>query len=392
MAEETVTTTAEETTDTGSQSAAPKFKIGTSGTHATQGNSVTLDNPPPPASTAETATPEQDEEAPNKSGSAAEPGTGEPPKTRSAKFGATPQADSNEPSPATPPADATTPPNMEEVLKAQGFDENFIKLAKVYKEEGNISRYVTAMSTDFGKMPSEEIHRLNIQREYPNATPEQLELLYESEVKDRFKLDPEKYDPEGIDSKAARVKMEMEAQKLRDKFTQDNEALKLPTRDTQAEIQQQQQAATQRAQAAVDELLGHDFSKSVLTDKKIVLKGLSIKDESGKVTSEIPDFTMELEDPEIIKGVITEPGKLAQFTKGADGKPDPEVLWQMGLFVTNRQAYNQALINYGKMLGKEELVENAYNAPRSTGTQGTPGKESLNEAFANRGKSGKNGG
>lgn len=392
MAEEIETPEVETVQETAAPASAQKFKIGASGTHATQGKTnVTMDTPPPPASTAETAKTEQEEQA-TETGSAADTGTGETPKPRSAKIGTKPQESSNASHDATPPADAIPPPTMEEILKAQGFDENFVKLAKVYKEEGNLSRYVTAMSTDFGKMPAEEIHRLNIQRDYPNATPEQLELLYESEVKGRFKLDPEAYDPESTEAKAARVKMEMEANKLRTKFTEENENLKLPNRDSQAEAQQAQQAVVQQRQAAVDELLNHDFSKSVLTDKKIVLKGLSMKDESGKVISDIPDFTMELEDPDIIRGVITEPGKLKQFTTGADGKTDPDALWQMGLFVSNRTAFMQSLINYGKMLGKEELVEKAYNPPRHNGSQAGPAKESLNEAFVNRGKTGKQGG
>jgi hypothetical protein len=45
------------------------------------------------------------------------------------------------------------------------------------------------------------------------------------------------------------------------------------------------------------------------------------------------------------------------------------------------------------MLGKEEYVEEKYNAPRpGSGAAASPGKESLNEAFAKRGTTGKHGG
>lgn len=373
--------------------AEPKFKIVSQGTHSTLGASETTDTPPSSSGPAEPANPGTEKTATDDT-PPAEQTTGEPPKVYAAKIGGKPQATSNEIPPATaqPTATtATTPPSLEEILKGQGFDEQFINLAKVYKQEGNISRYAQAMSTDFTKMPAEDVHRINIQREYPEATPDQLELLFE-EVRDKYKLDPDKFDLDSKEAKAGLVRMEMDAKKLRDKFTQENESLKLPSRDVTAEVQQQQQEAAQKRQEAHVALLNHPLSKSILTDKKMVLRDLSIKDETGKVVSQIPDFTMELEDPNEVRDFLTNPDVYKKYMVGADGKPDPDAHWQLGLFATNRIAYNQAMINYGKMLGKEELVEGASNPPRQTGTPASPVKESLNEAFGKRGVNGKQGG
>lgn len=377
--------------DTPAAAAEPKFKIVSQGTHSTLGVGETNDTPDNPSGPAEPANPGKETTALTDTFPATST-TGEPPKVRSAKIGSTPQATTNEPAPTTTPAATQTAPStMEEQLKALGFDENFVNLAKVYQQEGNISRYAQAMSTDFTKMPAEEVHRMNLQREYPEATPDQLELLFE-EVRDKYKLDPEKFDPDSKETKAALTRMEMDANKLRQKFTKENESYKLPTRDVAADTQRQQQEAAQKRQEAHDALLNHPLSQSILTDKKMVLKDLSIKDETGKVVSQIPDFTMELEDPNEVKEFLTNPVVYNKHMVGSDGKPDPDAHWDLGLFATNRVAYKQALINYGKMLGKEELLETSYNPPKPAGTPASPVKESLGQAFANRGVSGKHGG
>lgn len=377
--------------------AEPQFKIIASGTHATQAaGGITTDPQTPAPGPAEPATPATEPgstELPP--ASPTDKGTGEPPKAHSVKLGSSkPQGTTNEPPPATPPA-ASAPPqpqSWEENLKAQGFDEQFINLAKVYKQEGNISRYAEAMSTDFTKMPDEQIHRLNLQREYPEATPDQLDILFESEVKAKYKLDPETFDPESTEAKAARLKMQMDAKKLRSKFTTENEGYKLPSRDVAAEHQQQQQAEADKKQQIRNALFDAQYSKSVLNDKKVVLTNLSIKDDNGKVTSAIPDFTMELADPNEIQDFLTDPQAYKKHMTDAQGNLDPEAHWQVATFATNRSGYNQALINYGKMLGKEELLEEKHNPPARTGTPASAANESLNDAFGSRGKHGKNGG
>lgn len=311
----------------------------------------------------------------------AEPGTGEPPSTP-----ATP-ATPNEPTAATPPASdppppvtPAAPPTEEEQLKALGYDEQFIVIAKQYKADGNINRYVQAASVDFSKMSPEQLLRVDLQRQYPGATTDQLDLLFETEVKDKYKLDPDLFPPDGKDAKAAALKMKFDADNLRTKFTQENEAYKLPSRDLQAEAQTQQQAAIQQAQERNNAFLNHDFSKSVTASKKLVFD----------LGQGVPAFNYKI-NPTEVAGLVTNPQQLAQYLSDGKGNTDPEAAWQMAAFLRDRKGFVQAMINYGKTLGKDEVIEEKSNPPRQTGNPASPSRESLGQAFATRGTHGKAG-
>lgn len=349
-----------------------EFKIIASGTPATGiGVAPSDDGPAEPA----TAQPPIDTPAAD-----ALPGNGEPPITPAAN--ATPPKD---PAPGTtPPASeppATAPPTVEDALKAMGFDEQFINLAKQYQADGNINRYVQAASVDYSTMSPEQILRADLQQQYPGVTAEQLDLLFETEVKDKYKLDPDLYPPDGKDAKAAAIKMKMDTDKLRAKFLADSAAYKLPSRDLQAEAQQQQQLATQQAEARNTAFLNQEYSKSVMTGKKIVFKDLG---------PGVPDFNLELDDPAEVAGILTNPKTVTKYLADAQGNADPEAVFQVGAFIKDRKGFIQKWINYGRTLGKDEFIEEKHNPPRS-GTPASPAKETLNQAFVVRGKNGKGG-
>lgn len=378
--------------------AEPKFKIGASGTHATQAaGGITMDTPPPVSGSAESATPSVSE--PAKPAPETTPPTeasnGLPPKAAPATTETTPPPTSAKPAgDATPPAqtEPAKPITWRESLKAEGFSEDFIKLAEVYKQEGNISRYAQAMNTDYSKMAPEDIHKLNIQKQYPEASKEDLDILYQTEVVDRYKLDADTYAPDSAEAKAGKLKMTMEAKKLRDQFAVENEQLKLPTKDINAEFQQQQEAAQQQRKQKQEAFIADPYTQTFLKDKKVVFNNLSIKDETGKVTAVIPDFIMDVDDPAEIQGILTDPAIAAKYLTDGKGNAIPGVNIPISVFAKNPTRFVQSLINYGKMLGKEEYVEDKHNPPKPAGTIASPAKESLNEAFGNRGKSGTHGG
>lgn len=346
------------------------FKIINSGTPATGVGILPDDGPAEPATSEPPAdTPPTD------------PGTGEPPKTPE------PPAPPKEPSTATPPASeppkTETPaatPTEEEQLKALGYDEQFIAIAKQYKADGNINRYVHAASVDYSKMSPEQILRIDLQRQYPAATAEQLDLLYDTEVKGKYKLDADLYPPDGKDAQAAALKMKFDADAIRAKLIQENDAFKLPVRDLQAEAQAAQQQAVQQATERNNTFLNHDFSKSVMTGKKLVF-------DAG---DGVPAFNYEI-NPAEIAGLVTNPKELAKYLSDGNGGTDPEAAWQMAAFLRDRKSFIQALINHGKNLGRDALIEEKSGPPKQAGNPGSPSKESLGQAFANRGVHGKGG-
>lgn len=357
-----------------------EFKIIASGTPATGIGVNTPENEPAEPATAQTS---EDNTEPTDPPT----GNGEPPKTPA---GAVAEPPKETPVPgATPPASEPSkpepapaaPPKMEDALKAMGFDEQFIHLAKQYQADGNINRYVQAASVDYSTMSPEQILRVDLQKQYPGATAEELDLLFDAEVKDKYKLDADLYPPDGKDAKAAAIKMKMDADKIRAQLVRENEAFKLPSRDLQAELQQQQQAAAQQAQARNETFLSQPYSKSVIADKKIVFKGLG---------PGIPDFNLELDDPQEVAGILTDPKVVSKYLSDGKGNTDPEAAFQVSAFMRDRIGFIQKWINYGKTLGKDELIEEKHNPPRS-GTPAAPAKETLAEAIANRGRHGRGG-
>lgn len=364
----------------------PEFKIISSGTHATQAaGGVTLDAPPEPEKApAETAKPAEkvpESTTTTETNPAADGNAEQAKPNTTAKLAsstpATPATTATEKTPAQPAAQT-----WEDILKANGFDESFLDLAKSYKAEGNIDRYVQAKSTDFSKMTPEQVLRVALQREYPAATPEQLESLYDSEVMEKYKLDPDTYSADSKEAKAGRIKMEMDALKLRNQFTADAEKLKLPSRDLVAEQAKQQEQFEQSRLKDIEDFMSLDYSKSVMTDKRISLKDLG---------PGIPDFHIELDNPEMVRDILFKPGEYSKYSRDAQGNPDSEAQFQGAAFMYNRKEFVKALINYGKSLGKEEYVEEKFNPPGPKGTAAVSTAKSLQEAFAANGKSGKAG-
>lgn len=367
--------------------AKPEFKILSSGTHSEMApNGVTWDAPPEPAAAnaepAKQAAPaSSDAPAATKS---TETGNAEPAKpTPSAKLGSSNPQDAPATT-ATEDKPAPLPPQKwDEVLKAQGFDEKFIDLAKFYQKEGKLDKYLEATTTDYGKMSNEQIHRINLQRENPKATPEQLESLYEIDVVEKYKLDPDTYTPDGKEAKAAKVKMELDADKLRNRFTEDGKQFTLPSRDVVADQAQQAEQARQSRDKDIEDFMGQPYSKSVMTDKKLTLSGLG---------AGIPDFHIEIEKPETLKDILFNPGVYGQYTRDKDGNPDAQAQLQIAAFAHNRIGFIQALIGYGKSLGKEEYVEEKFNPPGAKGTAAAPATKTIKEAFgAAASKNGRNG-
>jgi hypothetical protein len=286
----------------------------------------------------------------------------------------------------TTPIEVTPLPSPEptkswkDSLKDEGFDEKFITVAEHFKAEGTLKPYLEALTTDVGKMSEEQVLRYSLQKTYPKATPEELELLYETDVKDKYKLDEEKYLPETVEAKAGRAKMRMDVENLRTKITEDLNKFTLPSFDREAETKRQQEALQTQQKAKVDSFYNDDYVKTVIKDKKVVI---------GNLGSGVPDFNMVLKDPSEITGILTDTVKGAKAITDEKGNISTRKQMLIGTFASDIDGYNQQLINYGKSLGREELIEEKHNPPKPKGTEATLPKETLKEAIANRGIAGR---
>ena len=174
--------------------------------------------------------------------------------------------------------ETTKQPTLEEVLKqsqpnavfkALGFDDQkasfvselgeidpkMVGILQAYKN-GNLGDYVRELSTDYNQMSDEDVMRLQLQKDYPKASKEVLDALYESEIIERYKLDPDYFTEAEINK--GKLLLSAKAGKIREELVsnQQNDLLPKPPeqkqQDNTAEVE-----AKERMDAYRDGLTQH---------------------------------------------------------------------------------------------------------------------------------------
>lgn len=173
------------------------------------------------------------------------------------------------------------------VLKELGYDEKAVSLLKEFTEldpkmvdflkhwkaNGDVKGYLQELSTDYSKMSAEEVMRHQLRVEYPKASAKALEALYESEVVERFKIDPETFTEAEVEK--GRLLLEAKADKHRDEITVNQQKFLIPKPpepkaevkavDNSAEIQRQNVEAYKR------DMNNDPYTKDIIANKKITL-------------------------------------------------------------------------------------------------------------------------
>lgn len=171
------------------------------------------------------------------------------------------------------------------VLKELGFNEKAIRLAQklngfekldyfeglinTWETNGDLVDYLREMTTDYKKMPAEEVMRHQLRLEYPKASEKALEVLYRKEVVEKYKLDS--VDDE--EAEEGRLLLEAKAEKYRDELVsrQQSKLFPKPPENKQAE----QEAAEMEAKKAIEDyksqVLNNSFAKEVITSGKLTI-------------------------------------------------------------------------------------------------------------------------
>lgn len=217
-------------------------------------------------------------------------------KTEAPAATATPESPKPTPEPAATPKKEEAPrvPSWQEVLKSQqpdailkelGFDEKtagFLKGKKGIDEKllnfmshwesnnGDVTKYLKELTTDYSKMPAEEVMRHQLREEYPKATEKQIDALFKKQVLDAYKIDPNLYTEEEVAE--GRLLIEAIADKHRDKLVADQQNFLLPKpSEKQPEPDLQAQAQQQEAQEYQKYMQEHAYTKDLYTKNKITI-------------------------------------------------------------------------------------------------------------------------
>jgi len=112
--------------------------------------------------------------------------------------------------------------------KLKGFEkiDFFNNLLNTWETNGNVNGYLEQLTTDYSKMSAEDVMRHQLKQEYPKASDKALDAIYEDEVVEKYKLDPDKFSEAEVER--GRLLLEAKADKFRDSLIQNQQQYLFP--------------------------------------------------------------------------------------------------------------------------------------------------------------------
>ena len=224
------------------------------------------------------------------------------------------------------------------------FKDDFIKEAvEYYNKTGDLTPYLEAKTVNYDEMSDEDIIKRDMRKEYPNLDDKTFDRLFNKQLQKKYSLNEDEFDEEDVQLGKALLKND--AQKLREKYKEEQAKFAAPTNDTT----QQEQELAQQWEKMVNE---NDYVKTLQKEGKFEIQ---YGDEK---------FTYELDNPqEIVGGMIDEQKIFQNFIDQKDGKATPnfERYAKTLAFSKDPSAYEKRLIEYGKSLGKGDVLDELEN-------------------------------
>ena len=151
------------------------------------------------------------------------------------------------------------------------LDPKLVNLLKHWKtSDGNMEPYLKALTTDFSKMPPEEVMRHQLKEQYPELDAKQLERLYNIKVVQRYKLDPQNNSEEDIAD--GQVELLADAKPVRQALVDKQQEYLLPKPvQRQAEPDQQAQQQQRDAEAWTAKINDSPVIKNIVANKYLTV-------------------------------------------------------------------------------------------------------------------------
>lgn len=237
------------------------------------------------------------------------------------------------------------------VFKELGFDEKVVSLAQElngfekldyflglvneWKTNGNIDKYVKELSTDYVKMPAEEVMRHQLRQEYPKASEQALNALFKKEVVQAYNLNSE----DEAEAEEGKLLLEAKADKYRDAMIESQKQYLTPKPpDAKIVVPDNTEQLIQIANEAYkNRVIENNYAKDVFGNKRI-----SIGEGEDK-------FNFPIE-PDDIKGLLFDDGKWQESMYDIVNKPDGT---QDYVPKTEHQLLVAAVAKYGVKLFNE---------------------------------------
>lgn len=265
----------------------------------------------------------------------------------------------------------------ETVLQELGLDASVVNLAKEiatnqqmigfynhWKSNGNVNDYLRELSTDYSKMPPEEVMRHQLRQDYPKATERQLDVLFKQEVIKAYNLDSE--DEEELNT--GKLLLEAKAERYRDSLMQNQQKFLVPKPPEPSqpvnpleELNRTRQQEQEKFTSFID---ADQYTKSIFAAKQYVVG-------EGEEAFKFPVDPQKLRNN--LVDADTWASKLFIENRNPDGSPSyvPDVQKQylVSMVAEYGMDYINALANHYKTLGGKATIAPIENASQPSGEQ-----------------------
>lgn len=245
----------------------------------------------------------------------------------------------------------------EAVLKELGFDEKMVAFLNHWKNNGDVQSYLRELSTDYSTMPSEEVMKHQLRREYPKASEKAIDILYQEEVIDRYKLDPDTYTEAEIER--GKMLLDAKAEKYREELVnnQKNFLLSPPpekSNEPDPKVLEMQAEQKRHSELYINTMRNDELTRQILTDKKITIgEGFSYPVDTEALTN-------ILLDGEAYRNAVFDK------QKDATGRevyvPNVRKQWLVAAVAKYGDEFLKDYANHYKALGAKKTIEPIENA------------------------------
>jgi len=244
--------------------------------------------------------------------------------------------------------------NRDEALKELGISPFAIELDNYMKAGGKPIDYLMARAIDYNSMSDEQIVKESLKEEYPNLTPEQIDVIFNRKYKpNEFSSDE--------DILFMEASLKADAYKARQKKIEQQQKFQIPEPErTVDEDYENYKKTLAEYEAKKNELINfyntHPATKSLMQSKRVTLN----------IEDGVPPFNITVDNPELIVRALTDGGETMQklmVTK--TGEPDVAKEQLLALIAFDPYKFIRAIFNYGAQQGVlKKLVKENQNAGR----------------------------
>ena len=260
--------------------------------------------------------------------------------------------------------------------QSQSMKDDFIKgVVDYYNKTGDVTPYLEAKLVNYEKLSNEEILKKSLKEQYPTISDRALQALYQEQVVERFKLDPDRFDD--LQVEVGTELLAAEAARLRSQYVERQNQFKAPE-----PVQGQNPA---QPQAEVEAWI-NTIKADPITQKFMAEKNVSISYNGEQ-------FNYEVDSPNDVLDMTVDNTKFFNKFIKQDGQVDLQKWFRVVNYALDPETFERSLIAHGKTLGEEDVVSRRKNpsTPDKEGVRGGASSsddfsEGLLKAFADRGR------